>query len=78
MNSYKVAHIEIKINPSSNSNLSENDQLLQLHRSSVRNYSGLPTNFNDNLGACCCWSVILGVCGTIIGATIWCLVKYYG
>ncbi len=76
MNNYKVQQIEIKINNSNDRGLSENNQLLELHRSSVRNFGGLPTNFNDNLGACCCWSVVISVCGTIIGATIWCLVKY--
>jgi hypothetical protein len=77
MKSYKVTEIEIKINNSTDLNLDENDKLLQLHRSSVRNYTGLPTNFSDNLGACCIWSVVLGISGTIICATIWSIVRYY-
>ena len=78
MKSYNFTEIEVKINQQPYSRVDETNQLLQLHKASIRNSSGLVTNFNDKFGACCCWSVVLSVTGTIIGTTIWCLVKYYG
>lgn len=78
MKSYNLTEIEIKINQQPYSKVDETNQLLELHKSSIRNSTGLATDYNDKFCACCCWTVVLGVTGTIIGATIWCLVKYYG
>ena len=76
MNSYNTTQIEITINkPSENTTCDETNQLIQLHRASIRNNE--IHNSNDKLGACCYWSVVLGISSSIIGATIWSLINYY-
>jgi hypothetical protein len=77
MKSYKSIDTSIKINPTVSA-LDETNQLLIFHNGSIGNSAiTQPPNLNDRLGLCCYWSVVIGISGSIIGATIWSLVHYY-
>ena len=68
----------IKINNLAQQSPNESHKLLENHFSPIGNGNSTPPNLNDKLYTCCYWSLILGIGGTLIGSTIWCLVKYYG
>ena len=81
MNKYVLKNPDetnIKINNLSQQSPNENIKLLNNYLSPVGNGNSTHPDLNDKMNACCYWSLILGIRSTIIGSTIWCLVKYYG
>jgi len=55
----------------------ETNKLLNNYFRAVGNSNSIHPDLNDKLCTCCYWSLIIGISGTLIGTTIWCLVKYY-
>lgn len=67
----------IKINNLVPPQHNEKNKLLNNHLIPVGNGYSTHPDLNDKVVACCYWSLILGIGGTLIATTIWCLVKYY-
>lgn len=68
---------DIKINNLDEQILDETTRILQHNISSGVNGNSMQHSLNSKVYYCCYWTMILGLSGSIIGATSWCLIHYY-